>query len=103
MSVAPWWVNWLAMVCLMTAVSAPMWLLMQSDSDTRGWLFFIVKVTAFSVGLATMFALIQQPVRRSFATALAGLNRVQRRQAATAISRGDIPRDPVIALTEIPH
>ncbi|SIL15960.1 integral membrane protein [Mycobacteroides abscessus subsp. abscessus] len=73
-----------------------MWLLMQSDSDTRGWLFFIVKVTAFSVGLATMFALIQQPVRRSFATALAGLNRVQRRQAATAISRGDIPRDPAV-------
>ncbi|MBN7442615.1 hypothetical protein [Mycobacteroides abscessus] len=96
MSVAPWWVNWLAMVCLMTAVSAPMWLLMRSDSDTRGWLFFIVKVTAFSVGLATMFALIQQPVRRSFATALVGLNRAQRRQAATAISRGDIPRDPAV-------
>ncbi|SKU54091.1 Uncharacterised protein [Mycobacteroides abscessus subsp. abscessus] len=30
MSVAPWWVNWLAMVCLMTAVSAPMGCVQQS-------------------------------------------------------------------------
>lgn len=96
MSVAPWWVNWLVMVCLMAALSTPMWLLMRSDSDIRGWLFFVVKVTAFSVGLATMFALIQQPVRCSFATALAGLSRAQRRQAVTAISRGDIPRDPAV-------
>lgn len=96
LSVAPWWASWFVTVCLMAAVSAPMWLLMQSDSDTQGRLYFVVKVTAFSVGLATMFALIQRPVRRSFATALAGLNRAQRRHAATAISRGDIPRDPAV-------
>ncbi len=58
-----------------TTASGPMWLLMQSDSDTPGWRFFVVKVTAFSVGLATTFVLIQRPVRRSFAAALAGLNR----------------------------
>lgn len=96
LSVAPWWVSWFVMVCLIAAVSAPIWLLMQSDSDTRGWLYFVVKVTAFSVGLSTMFALIQRPVRHSFATALDGLNRAQRRQAATAISRGDTPRDPAV-------
>lgn len=96
LSVAPGWVNWIVMVCLMTAISGPMWLLMQSDSDTPGWLFFIVKVAAFSVALATTLVLIQRPIRRSFAAALAGLDRTQRRQAATAISRGVIPTDPAV-------
>ncbi|QCH23397.1 hypothetical protein DSM43276_01656 [Mycobacteroides salmoniphilum] len=96
LSAAPWWANWIVMVFLIAAASGPMWLLMQSDSDTPGWRFFVVKVTAFSVGLATTFVLIQRPVRRSFAAALAGLNRAQRRQSATAIWRGDTPRDPAV-------
>lgn len=96
---APWWLAWLALVALTVGVYGPVWLLMDGIAD--GWPLFVFNVIGLSVAVATVVLLLQWRVRRSYAAALAGLNRTQQQHAATAMWRGAIPTDAAVLESSI--
>ena len=102
MIVAPWWARWLVNASVaaltLTVVGA---LLLPNIVATIGWLWALVAVLVFSLAFAAAMVIVQNPVRRSYAAALAGLNPQQRRQTAKALRRGEVPGDPRVLTAAI--
>lgn len=95
----PWWLAWLALVALTVGVYGPVWLLMDGTAD--GWPLFVFNVVGLSIAVASVVLLLQWRVRRSYAAALARLNRTQQQHAATAMWRGAIPTDAAVLESSI--
>lgn len=99
LTLAPWWVFWIAMAFLTAATFGPIWLLQGADANV-GWPI-IVAANGFGVCMATVATIAQRPMRRTMAAAVSGLDRSARAQAITATRRGDIPTDPTVRAAAI--
>ncbi|MDV3305616.1 hypothetical protein K7Z75_18310 [Mycobacterium avium subsp. hominissuis] len=102
MVVAPWWVHWLvsalATAVMLAAIAAAMF---PNLVAVIGWLWALVALAGFSLALAAPLVVIQNPMRRSCAAQLAGLNDGQRTHAMKALRRGEVPSDPRVLAAAI--
>ena len=102
MVVAPWWARWLVSA-LVTAVTftAVVVLLLPGFVARTGWLWTLLGLAGFSLAIAGPVVLLQNPVQKSYAAAVAGLNLEQRCQVSRALRRGEVPADPRVLASAI--
>ncbi|ORA41832.1 hypothetical protein BST19_27550 [Mycobacterium bouchedurhonense] len=102
MVVAPWWVRWLVSALLtavmLTAIGAA---LFPNFVASTGWLWALVALAGFSLAVAAPVVVIQNPVQRSYAAALTGLNHEQRTHVMKALRRGEVPSDSRVVAAAI--
>ncbi len=95
MIAAPWWVRWLVSAAVMAlTLTATVALVFPNFVATTGWLWRLVGVVVLSLAFASAADFIQNPVRRSYAAAVTGLNPQQRSQIRKALRHGEVPADP---------
>ncbi len=89
---APWWARWLANAAASSATLAVVAAAMFPRFPTAAaWPWNAVAVVAAGVTFAAGQIITQQPMRRTYAAALAGLDRPQQNLALAALRRNDIP------------
>lgn len=99
---APWWARWLANAAASSATLAVVAAAVFPRFPTAAaWPWNAVAVVA--AGFATTIGIVatQQPMRRAYTAALAGLDRPQQNLALAALRRNDIPPDPAVLAAAI--
>lgn len=90
---APWWLRWILLSLSNAVILAVMWRFRIPDIHGTA---AVVWVVGGGLACAALITAAQQRKHHAYTAALAGLNNEQRSQAVRALSRGDIPADPVV-------
>lgn len=91
------WMRWLVSAVLAGFIAAPIVALATPRAaHAMGWTRGLLVLAGFSLIIGALAAVVQEPICRSYAAALAGLSWPQRQQAVRALRRGGVPTDPAV-------
>jgi hypothetical protein len=100
--VAPFWQRWLVSALWCAVWIIPFGILLVPDFLANlGRTYGMASLVAFSVVASGLITLVQRPLQRSFAAAVAGTTRDQRSRIVKALRRGDVPADPQVLTAAI--